>query len=247
MKFLSVLRAAAVSLVLMLVCLSFGTPAYASPSPGTVDALLTFQLTEVPADYQYDVTITLLNTDTQETYNITAHFVGDYTNTATVRSGHYLLTGVQINDYYAQGYVFTPSMEEFDVTGDMTFTGTLRLGSDVAADEGYTDGCVPTDPTYSDEYPEGAYVEPDVPDEPPEDAPDETVSEETVPEKTVPEEDTVIAPTEDDVTEEPSENTDTEEGNLEGVLGAIALVLVVIAIAAIASVAYKAYQNHISM
>ena len=94
-------------LFLALVFCVGAAPAHAEPAPGATDAILTFQLTEFPDEYRNDVTVSIENTDTGDTYDITAHYVGTYTNTLHVLKGHYQITGVDIHDYNNVGYALT--------------------------------------------------------------------------------------------------------------------------------------------
>lgn len=218
--------AAALLAALFLFCIPGAWAAAVPPS----DATLTFQLTEVPADYRLDVTVSLYNSDTGEDYTVTAHYVGDYTNTAMVKTGHYEVTGVDIHDYEGVGYMLTLDQTSFDMTGDMTLTGRLTLGSASQEQDGY-DGdegalTVGGQPLTGDTE----LVDPgDGPDE-------EPATEPTVEPDTTPEGETGESPDpepEPEVPEVPAEEPESgtePEGSLEGVLGTVALVLVVLAV-----------------
>lgn len=196
------------------------------------DATLTFALTEVPEDYRLDVTVSLRNSDTGEDYDITAHYVGDYTNTAMVKTGHYEVTGADIHDYEGVGYMLTLDQTSFDMTGDMTLTGRLTLGSASQEQDGY-DGeegalTVGGQPLTGDTE----LVDPgDGPDE--ELVPELTVEPDSGPEGEAgesPDPEPEPEPEPEAPTEEETEPDTEPAGSLEGVLGTVALVLVVLAV-----------------
>ena len=216
---LSVLLAA-----LFLFCIPGAWAAAVPPS----DATLTFALTEVPEDYRLDVTVSLRNSDTGEDYDITAHYVGGYTNTAMVKTGHYEVTGADIHDYEGVGYMLTLDQTSFDMTGDMTLTGRLTLGSASQEQDGY-DGeegelTVGGQPLTGDTE----LVDPgDGPDEEP--APEPAGEPDTAQEAT-PDPEPELEPEPEAPAEEETEPDTEPEGSLEGVLGTVALVLVVRAV-----------------
>ena len=194
------------------------------------DATLTFALTEVPEDYRLDVTVSLRNSDTGEDYDITAHYVGGYTNTAMVKTGHYEVTGADIHDYEGVGYMLTLDQTSFDMAGDMTLTGRLTLGSASQEQDGY-DGeegelTVGGQPLTGDTE----LVDPgDGPDEEP--APEPAGEPDSEPEATPdPEPELELEPEPEAPAEEETEPDTEPEGSLEGVLGTVALVLVVLAV-----------------
>ena len=222
-------------LVLALVFCVGAAPAHAAP-----DAILTFQLTEYPDDYRNDVTVSLENTDTGDTYDITAHYVGTYTNTLHISQGHYQITGVDIHDYNNVGYALTldpggtllDETDGFDVTGDVTLTGKLVSGVyDNCGEEstlgdtgvGVVDDTVTPDTTGE---PGQEPTEPDQSGTPDagQESPDEPDAGQASP----------------DV---PDAVPDTGE-TLEGPLGTVALILVIIAVACIAAWIWSSLRNH---
>lgn len=230
-------------LFLALVFCVGAAPAHAEPAPGATDAILTFQLTEFPDDYRNDVTVSLENTDTGDTYDITAHYVGTYTNTLHILRGHYQITGVDIHDYNNVGYALTldpdgtllDETDGFDVTGDVTLTGKLVSGVYDNCGEESTLGDagvgVVDDPVMPDntEEPGLETTEPAEPDQSGtpdagQESPDEPDAGQASP----------------DV---PDAVPDTGE-TLEGPLGTVALILVIIAVACIAAWIWSSLRNH---
>lgn len=227
-------------LFLALVFCVGAAPAHAEPAPGATDAILTFQLTEFPDEYRNDVTVSITNTDTGDTYDITAHYVGTYTNTLHVLKGHYQITGVDIHDYNNVGYALTldpggtllDETDGFDVTGDVTLTGKLVSGVyDNCGEEstlGDTGVGVVDDPVTPDTpgEPEQEPTEPDQSGTPDagQESPDEPDAGQASP----------------DV---PDAVPDTGE-TLEGPLGTVALILVIIAVACIAAWIWSSLRNH---
>ena len=202
--------------------------AWASVPPS--DATLTLALTEVPEDYRLDVTVSLRNSDTGEDYDITAHYVGGYANTAMVKTGHYEVTGADIHDYEGVGYMLTLDQTSFDMAGDMTLTGRLTLGSASQEQDGY-DGeegelTVGGQPLTGDTE----LVNPgDGPDEEP--APEPAGEPDSEPEgETGESPDPELEPEPEAPAEEETEPDTEPAGSLEGVLGTVALVLVVLAV-----------------
>lgn len=129
---------------LVAVCSMFcGLPvqAYAAPTePPAVTAPAGANITssavqliwdvDVPDGFRRDITVTVENEATQETYDVTAHYVGGHRNTVYVPSGHYKIVGVNFN---ANGdlchLTIDPAMDSdagFDVgVAPVTITGQL--------------------------------------------------------------------------------------------------------------------------
>lgn len=219
----------AVSLLLALLALfTIRVPAAYAAEFHPSDVTLTFQLTEVPADYRLDVTVYLMNTTTDTEYEVSAHYMGDYTNTASITTGHYEVTGAKANDYEGVGYMLTIDQTSFDVTGNMTLTGKLELGSSSQEQDGFdgeeeplTVGGVPL--TGSTELVESGGEELE-----------QTEQEQAEPEQTAePDAEQVTEPvTEQDEEQSAEQTTEAapESDNLEGELEIVALVLVILAV-----------------
>lgn len=210
-----------IAMVLVLFFGSVTVDSHAAPTVTSSAVALTFDL-EVPEDFMWDVTLTVLNTDDMQTYTVTAHYVGGHKNTTYVPSGEYVVTGVDFRATDGNAYSVSIDQDSFSVGLDpVTVTGTLSLlDANECTDEGaFTDEQLASgeyDVTVDTNY--GAKG-------------DDTAPEESIPDETgeTPEENITEGSEagEEAPTEAPTDVPSEEGDGLTKVLSTVALILVI--------------------